>query len=177
MILRLAEYDFDQINQFLELAKEAQESRLDSLKQLANSGKMDGLEDWLVDHFAELDDFAAITSEFAVLGLWRSVELYRKRAILSGVSKKAAGNVFKNKEFKKQLLKIGIREDKLSCARSVDELRCLNNAIKHERRVGEELCGLRRWQKKKARIWETYTFTTRDCDLLQASIFTTSRNG
>ena len=40
-------------------------------------------------------------------------------------------------------------EKKICCAQSVDELRCLNNAIKHERKVGDELAKFPLWQNKE----------------------------
>src|SRR3989304_5908939 len=59
------------------------------------------------------------------------IELYRKRAILFASGTQAATMVFRHKEFQKQLKSLGIDETQTRCARSVDELRCLNNSIKY----------------------------------------------
>ena len=40
-----------------------------------------------------------------------------------------------------------IKEGKIHCAKDVDELRCLNNAIKHERRVNSALAKFPGWKK------------------------------
>jgi hypothetical protein len=149
MIQKIAGYDIDEVEHYLELTRVAHTDRTQALNELANSEKNEGVDDFLVDDFAVLDDFATMATEFAVIGLWRSIELYRKRALLKAFDENTAKKAFRNNEFKKQLLKLGIREEKLSCAKSVDELRCLNNAIKHDRRVGGELCGFKRWGKKK----------------------------
>ncbi len=148
LMLRLAKYDIDEVDHYLTLAEEARGSRLGNLKKLSESEKTDGLEDKLADDLAQLDDFAIIASEFAVIGLWRSVELYRRRAMLEAFGQKGADIAFNNKKFKKHLTNLGIAEDTLRCAGSVDELRCLNNAIKHTRRVTPELSKFASWQKK-----------------------------
>jgi hypothetical protein len=44
--------------------------------------------------------------------------------------------------------KAGIETEKVSCYRQVNQLRCLNNAIKHAEFVGEELAATR-WGKAK----------------------------
>src|SRR3989304_7780844 len=77
------------------------------------------------------------------------IELYRKRAILFASGTQAATMVFRHKEFQKQLKSLGIDETQTRCARSVDELRCLNNSIKHSQRVNEELAKFPRWKNKK----------------------------
>ena len=61
----------------------------------------------------------------------------------------AAKHAYIHRQFQNDLLRLQIEETKIRCARSIDELRCLNNAIKHERRVNGELAEFRRWKKKK----------------------------
>ena len=65
------------------------------------------------------------------------------------VSKSAAQRASEHEKFKKDLLRLNIEETKIRCARSVDELRCLNNAIKHERRVNGKLADFPRWKNKE----------------------------
>jgi len=149
LYLRLSRYELENIDYFLELVKDTQRSKSTFLEQLASSKEAEDLDDWLVDDFAQLDDFSTISTEFAILGLWRCVEMNRKRAVRIAFGDKASKSVFRNKDFKKQLLSINIKEERIRCARSVDELRCLNNAIKHEQRVSVELSGFHRWKKKQ----------------------------
>jgi len=152
VILRtLAEYEFDEMDHFIELANKAQRSRKKYLEQLGASKDAEELNDWLVDDFAQLDDFSDLTTEFAILGLWRCVELYRTRSICNALGKNAAKGVFKNKQFKEQLAQLGIQEENIRCAQSIDELRCLNNAIKHEKRVGKELCRFASWKNMQGK--------------------------
>jgi hypothetical protein len=149
IFLRLAKYDIEEVDHYLTLAHESRDSRLETLGKLSQSDKIDGPEDYLTDDFAQLDDFAIIASEFAVIGLWRSIELYRRRAMLNVFGQDGAAIAFKNKKFKEYLAKLGIVEETLGRANAVDELRCLNNAIKHTRHVTGELSNFGCWRKKK----------------------------
>ena len=137
-LLRIAGYELDNIDAFLDLAKKTWRPK-------------QNLDDWLVDEVAELEDLALLSEEFAIVGLWRCIELYRKRAMRIALSEDAARRSFKHKEFQKDLLQLQVEETKLRCSRCVDELRCLNNAIKHERRVDDELAEFPRWKKKKGK--------------------------
>jgi hypothetical protein len=149
MLLKMAMYELGHIDHFLELINEAKESRQTFLEELAASKETQEPDDLLVDDFAQLDYFSELAAEFTILGLWRCVELYRSRAMSNALGRDVGKGAFNNKEFVKQLARLGIQENRIRCARSVDELRCLNNAIKHERCVGEELSAFKCWQKKK----------------------------
>jgi hypothetical protein len=150
LLARFAADEIDDIDRFVDLAKAARRSEQERLERLAARIRRDAPDnDWLVDDFAQLDNFAALSAEFAILGLWRCVELYRKRAIRFALDEGAAARAFRHKEFQKDLLRLGITETRLRSARSVDELRCLNNAIKHGRRVDGELSDFTRWQSKR----------------------------
>jgi hypothetical protein len=149
--LRRAKYELDNIDRFLNLAKNAQRSQQNVLERVAAKRHENIPDDWLVDDFAELDDFAALSAEFAIVGLWRCIELYRKRAIHVASGEKAAKNAYKHKEFQRELLRLGITEKRIRCARSVDELRCLNNSVKHDKHVNDELTEFPRWRSKKGR--------------------------
>ncbi len=151
MFLRLAKYGMDNIDEFLNLAKKARRLQQQGLERIAANSGGNTPDDWLVDDFAQLDDFGSLCAEFAIVGLWRCVELYGTKAIRVASGNEAASKVFNHKAFQKELLNLGIVESRIRCARSVDELRCLNNSIKHEQRVGSELAGFRLWQSKKGR--------------------------
>ncbi|MEX2490411.1 MAG: hypothetical protein WD425_01475 [Nitrospirales bacterium] len=137
---RLTQYEIDEIDHFLELANEAHKSKQSFLAQLGSSENVEELSDWLADDFAQLDTFTSLMGEFAILGLWRCVELYRKRSIGNALGKNAAKGVFNHKCFKLRLANpLQINEENIQHADLVNELRCLNNAIKHERCVTDEL--------------------------------------
>lgn len=100
-----------------------------------------------------LEDLAWLSSKFAIIRLWRCVELFRydavKHALGPGLSdeefieavKRLLGRnprrrlSFTHPVFVDVLAKWEITEEEIRCAEPVKELRLLNNAIKHARRV------------------------------------------
>jgi hypothetical protein len=150
LLLRIAKGELDNVDGFLNLAKTSERGQRSFLEGIAakwNGNASDT--DWLVDDFASLDDFAALSAEFAIIGLWRCIELYRKRAIRVASGENAAAKAFRHKQFQIELSKLGITEKRIRCARSADELRSLNNSIKHEQHVNGELATFRRWRNKE----------------------------
>jgi len=67
------------IDGFVNFAREARKSEEERLERLAAQTRRADDDDWLADVSAQIDDFAALSAEFAIIGLWRCVELYRKR--------------------------------------------------------------------------------------------------
>lgn len=148
-LLRLAKFEMDNVDAFFDLAKKARGSEQKALERIAAKTGDNVSDDWLVDDFAQLDDFVSFSAEFAIIGLWRCIELYRKRAMRAALGDAAASLSFRHKAFQNDLSQLGIEEKNIQCARSANELRCLNNSIKHALRVDNELAGFPRWRRKK----------------------------
>ena len=142
--LRIVRYELDSIDTFFEQAKRSLRSEQKALEEIAASRGGDDLDDdrW-VDDVAQLDEFGRLSSEFAIVGLWRCIELYRQMAMRIARSPQ-------HKKFKSALLPLLKGGKNIRCARSVDELRCLNNAVKHGRRVNKQLASFPRWKNKKS---------------------------
>ena len=137
------------IHAFFKQTKKALRLEEKTLKQrVKRSGGKNVPDDLFVDEVEELKEFFRLASEFAIISLWRCVELYRKSAIGHALGGSAAQGVFRHKEFQRQLRSQGIEESQLCCAGDMDELRCLNNAIKHDRLVSTELAGFPNWSSK-----------------------------
>ena len=150
LLLRKAKHRLHDMDDFFERAKKARRSEQKNLDQIAAiSGENVSDEDRWGDDVPQLKEFAWLYSEFAIIGLWRCIELYRKEAMRAILGNDAARRAYKHKEFQKDLLRLKIKEKKIRCAQSVNELRCLNNAIKHERRVNGELAKFPRWKNKE----------------------------
>ena len=162
VLLRLTKYALDQIDAFFEQSKRSLKFEKETLEKIAaGSGGEGDCDDRWGDDFAQLEGFAWLSSEFAIIGLWRCVELYRKDAIRHALGsdddiKRFLGRkkfkrplTFNHSVFLEVLSQLKIEASKIRCAKSVDELRCLNNAIKHERRVSDELAKFPRWKAKK----------------------------
>jgi hypothetical protein len=141
LIARLSKSELGYLDRFVELTREMLTSEKERLERLAvQIRRYAPDDDRLVDDFAELDEFAALSTEFAIIGLWRCVELYKANA--TRIERALARHA-------------GTRPSQIPrrvrCATSMDELRCLNDAIKHSRRVDGELAKLPRWRRKKGR--------------------------
>ena len=112
--LRSSPNELYAVDGFMDLAGEAwksQKARLE--KQAAQIHQHTPDDDQLVDDFAQLDDFAAFSAEFAIIGLWRCVEIYRKTAIRIASGERAAARAFRHKEFQKELSRLGISEQRI----------------------------------------------------------------
>jgi len=143
---RLAKYELEDVDRFLAWSDQQRRVRQRYLERLPSS---DGPDDRFVDDFAEIDGFKSLYTESAIVVLWRCVELFRKRTITNALGLNQARSVFRHREFCQALARLEISEAKLRCARSVDELRCINNAVKHEGRVGTELAAHSRWMPRQ----------------------------
>ena len=160
-LLILTEYELEQLDAFFEQSKLSLRFEEKALEQRAASSGGGYPDDLYVDNFEQLKEFAWLSSEFAISGLWRCVELYRKDAIRHALGDDEAIQRFLGRKnpkrplffdhsfFKNVLSELKIDACKIRCAKSVDELRRLNNAIKHERRVSNDLAELPRWKAKK----------------------------
>ena len=149
VLLRKAEYNLGDIDAFFERTKKARRSEQKDLEQMAARSGENVPDDWLYDDREQLTQFSWLYAEFAIIDLWRCIELYRKSAMRAALGDKAAKRSYKHKLFQEDLSCLKIEETKIRCARSVDELRCLNNSIKHERQVGVELAKFPLWQNKE----------------------------
>jgi len=94
--------------------------------------------------YSVFEELAELASEFAIIGLWRCVELCKAKATKHARSDPAKGS--HKKDFK-EVLSRGIEEGKIRYAEPVDELRCLSNAIKHHRQVTDDLAKFSEWKK------------------------------
>ena len=160
-LLRLTGGQLEKIDAFFEQSKTSLRFERKELEQRAERSGGGYPDDFWVDYVAQLEEFAWLSSEFAIIGLWRCVELYRKEAIkhalgddnaircfLRGKKSKRRFS-FNHKNFVDILAKLDIEESKICYAEYMDELRRLNNAIKHDRRVNDSLAEIPGWEGKK----------------------------
>ena len=142
---RLAKYDLDTVDRFIEWSDQQRRARQRYLERLPSPG---GPDDQHVDDVAEIDAFTSLYAEAAIVMLWRSVEMFRKRTIANALGPSQAQSTFQHRKFREALARLAISEATLRCGESVDELRCINNAVKHEGRVGTELTRHPLWKKR-----------------------------
>jgi hypothetical protein len=110
------------------------------------------------EEYAVLDEIRALTDEMAVVALYRIVEL-NTQAILRWRYKAKAKQLYRFDRMA-QRLKRDLRLDvqKLPNFRSADELRLINNAIKHTRKVSPELATYPGWVEgqKLSKLGDTF---------------------
>ena len=141
--LIIAKSEMNTIEDFFDRSKETWRKGHQDLEKIAASSGENVQDDWLVDDVAQLKEFAWLYSEFAIIGLWRCIELYEAQA---------KRHIRRHEQSAMRAVLDSIIKDeekKIRYARSVNELRCLNNAIKHRRRVDGDLAKLPRWKSKK----------------------------
>ena len=163
VLLRLTDYELEQLDAFFEHSKISLKFEKKALERRAASSGEGYPDDFWGDDCAQLEEFAWLSSEFAIIGLWRCVELYRKYAIRHALGsdddiKRFLGRnnlkrplFFDHSLFKNVLSELKIDACEIRRAKSVDELRRLNNAIKHERRVNGALAKFSRWKGKEGK--------------------------
>src|ERR1039457_3238214 len=144
-LLRLARYELEDVDCLVSWSEEQRQAREGLLERLTQSDKQ------IVDDVADIDAFARLYAECAVVALWRCVELFCKRVIAQALGHAEADGVFKNKVCCEKLMKLGISESTLRCAKSVNKLRLLNNAVKHDGYVGETLAALHGWKQRNGK--------------------------
>jgi len=97
----------------------------------------------LGSYFEDQVDLAEATSDlshkFAVVALYSRVEIHTKRMCEIAIEAVNRSDLFRWKSLKKVLLRNSIDLTKVACYSEVNQLRCLNNAIKHGETVSEEL--------------------------------------
>ena len=144
LVLRLlARYNLEEVDLLVNWSEQQREARTRALARLGPSR-----EEQYMDEASEIDSFARLYAECAIIALWRCVELFRKGVVANIIGPSEANVSYEHKKFCDLLSKIGIAESSLRCAKSVNELRCLNNAAKHSGYVDKKLADLPRWRTR-----------------------------
>lgn len=98
-------------------------------------------QDYLGDEDSIAEEIGELADQLIIVALYRKVELTTKRLLKYADPALYGKKLSYIEEVKKQLKKKGTSYDKIKASQAIDELRCLNNAIKHEGIVNEKLSG------------------------------------
>lgn len=147
VLRRLAEYEVEAIDRFRAHVHEAAVAQQQSITRRAGD-LPEELQEYLADELHELEGITDLADELAIVALYRVVEL-RTASILTHKFgpevKKAASRI---DGVRTLLRKEGIDLDGTQHYRAINELRLLNNAVKHASRVSDELARqYPRWKK------------------------------
>lgn len=161
----LSRIEIDYIDKLLEQIKNQNHSDSNKLKKSLDKAKpnkflsdndYNSYVDSLIDEFDILKEVNLLSSQLAIVALYRIVEL-RTKSILKRHLKnsKSIKAVFRFDNLIKLLKKeFGIDLHKVNGFSKIDELRCLNNSIKHQGIVSDELSKFQGW-KLGEKIGET----------------------
>jgi hypothetical protein len=125
----------------LSLAKEQ-----DKLREAPPDNMEEG---WLAtlfddDHYF-LDEAEKLSHELAIVALYKIVEINSKRAIKAAFPDAPAKELFRINELKKFLRGKGVNITKLKHYKSMNEVRCISNCIKHDGFVDSKLAAYPGW--------------------------------
>ncbi len=134
-------------------------ARLDDLMLLVNQGVEDerddlyaqgGDEDDGIEFYADeahaLTEVDSLFTQLAIVGLYAVVEIRTKSHLGAKATPKELANAFKFAQTKALFAKYARRPlTKMPHYAAIDELRCLNNAVKHNAFVGKELARFSGW--------------------------------
>lgn len=146
-IRRIAEYAVEDIDRFREHVDQGRAARFRSLKKRAEDLPPDAQE-FLADELYQLQSVSHLADQLSIIALYRVVELTTGRMLAHEFGKaaeKKASDIAKVLHLLKN--EKGVDLASVPHYRTIDELRHLNNAIKHSGRVTKELAKYPRWKE------------------------------
>ncbi len=101
----------------------------------------------LADDLFELEEILKLSWELAIVAVYKKIEIKSKRAIVVAYPDASTEEhkLFNIKKMKEYLAAKGVLIETLPNYRAMDELRCLNNSIKHGGVVNNELAKYSGW--------------------------------
>lgn len=137
---RLVEYGCDDIDLFRREVHHALAKRKKALRSRAATLTKEAQGEFLIDEVHELDTVSRLADQLAIVALHRVVEINTARMLAHEFGKaatKKASYIATLTDFLKR--EKGVSLSSIPYYRAIDELRLLNNAIKHAGRVTKEL--------------------------------------
>jgi hypothetical protein len=145
-VRRIAEFRAEEVDRFREHVHNARASRQRSIHKRA-IGLPPEVQEFLADQVAELDMVSQLADQLSIVALYRVVELTTARMIAHEFGKRAAENASDIGKVRALLQQNGVDLTAVPHYRAIDELRLLNNAIKHEGHVTKTLARYSRWKE------------------------------
>ncbi len=134
-----AENEVDTIDRFRAHVGYAAATERQSIRQRADDLPVD-VQEMLADDLYELDLITNLADHLAVVAPYRVVEINTQRMLNQKFGTTAArGKAFQWRTLRNFLSGDGIEIDKIPHYHAINELRLLNNAVKHAGRVSSEL--------------------------------------
>lgn len=144
---RFAEYAVEEIDQFREHVDQGRVSEQRAIAKLAED-LPEEQKDYLADDLYQLDKISDLTDQLSIIALYRVVELMTGRMLaheFGSAARRKASDVRQLRHYLRQHKSFDL--ETLPHYRAINELRLLNNAIKHSGRVTDKLANeFPRWK-------------------------------
>jgi len=142
-----AENEVDTIDRFRAHVRAAAAAQRRSIEWRADDLPTEAQE-FLADDLHELDAISDLADQLAIVALYRAVEINTGRMIAHKFGTAARRNASSIKALRTLLQQQGINIERIPHYRAINELRLLNNAIKHAGHVTAELANeYPRWKQ------------------------------
>jgi hypothetical protein len=145
---RLSRFEVDMVTRYLESAHKQFQEEATKLEKENKSLKKDQFEDeddyeayvsLLSSDYEILEDIKGLSEQLAIVALYRIVELNMKKILLWRYPKEEVEKLKRIDYIARRLSKDGIKLERVPHYKVVDEIRLLNNAVKHENKVTKHL--------------------------------------
>jgi hypothetical protein len=144
---RFAENEIDEIDQFRAHVGDAAASRRRWIEEQAE-GLPERAQEFLADDLYELETISDLADQLAIVALYRVVELYTGKIVIAAFGEEGRSKAWNVRMLSRFLSDKGIDLADIPHFRAVDELRLLNNSVKHAGHVNAQLANAYpRWRK------------------------------
>jgi hypothetical protein len=144
---QLAENEVDTIDRFCAHAHDAAAKQRHSIERRAD-GLPEEVQELMADDLYELDVISKLADQLAIVALHRVVEINTGKILTHRFGATSGSNASYIGRLSKFLREHGINIKRIPHYRAVNELRLLDNAIKHARHVTTELANeYPRWKR------------------------------
>ena len=145
---RLSRFEVDMVTRYLEGADnqfQAEAAKLEEENKSLKKSQFNDEYDYeayintLASNYEILEDIKDLSEQLAIVALYRIVELNMKKILLWRYPKEEVQKLRRIDYIANRLSKDGIKLEKVHHYKAVDEIRLLNNAVKHENKVTKDL--------------------------------------
>ena len=141
---RLVQFDLERLDTLADLVSAGVDRGLDELRALGGD-EDEGIE-FYADEAGAISELSGVFSQLAAVGLYSVVELRTKSLLRHHLAEAEVQEAFRIKELKRFYRRVtGKTLASVPGFRAVDELRCLNNAVKHDGSVSATLAAFPNW--------------------------------
>lgn len=157
--MRRTSFGLEEIERFMDAFSASHHQQQEHLKQCIGELRSDDTcpdevkDDYemifVPDNVYFLDEMKKLADQLAIVALYKKLEIETKGIIRCAYPDIQPKKLYKIKELKEELSGKGISIESLKNYKAMNEVRCINNDIKHNGHVGSELAALSGWTKDK----------------------------